>query len=338
MKKTIAILPVVAMILAGMTLFSCGKEEEKTQNKVPDAEIDMNAGLLNGKFSISATKQVCFSMGNLQYTTVGTHAVAGGGTAQGTWRFAENQWDTIGALNANASATYTGWIDLFGWGTSGYHNPDDAYNIHYLPYSTSEDSLRPDLNVYGYGPSTNMADPDMVGTSANYDWGVYNAISNGGNAPGLWRTLSFQEWYYILKHRSNAASKWGFTVVGGVRGLTLLPDEWVLPEGLTFVSGWNSNPPNEYSIEQWLKMDSAGAVFLPATGYRWEDVSEVNYFMSYWTSSHCTLYEDTAPSSAYLFELTFEPAIFEGSTARAAGLAVRLVRDCDNKTTNSKRK
>ena len=32
MKKTIAILPVVAMILAGMTLFSCGKEEETTNN------------------------------------------------------------------------------------------------------------------------------------------------------------------------------------------------------------------------------------------------------------------------------------------------------------------
>ena len=47
-------------------------------------------------FSVSATKKVLFSPGNLQWsatgggTTATTHAVAGGGTAEGTWRFAEH--------------------------------------------------------------------------------------------------------------------------------------------------------------------------------------------------------------------------------------------------------
>lgn len=61
---------------------------------------------LSGLFSVSATKQVMFSPGNLQYQA-----------STGTWRFAENQWDYVGDANANISNTYNGWIDLFGWGT-----------------------------------------------------------------------------------------------------------------------------------------------------------------------------------------------------------------------------
>ncbi len=69
-------------------------------------------GFSIGVFSVSATDSVLFSPGNLQWSATGSHAVAGGGTAAGTWRFALNQWDMIGAANSNVSSTYTGWIDL----------------------------------------------------------------------------------------------------------------------------------------------------------------------------------------------------------------------------------
>ena len=55
--------------------------------------------------SYSSPQKVIFSPGNLQWSatnggsTITTHAVAGGSTAYGTWRFAPNQWDTIGAGN-----------------------------------------------------------------------------------------------------------------------------------------------------------------------------------------------------------------------------------------------
>ena len=67
-------------------------------------------GALSGLFSVSADKQVYFSQGNLQYQA-----------STDTWRFAENQYDTIGALNANISSMYDGWIDFFRWGTG--NNP-----------------------------------------------------------------------------------------------------------------------------------------------------------------------------------------------------------------------
>ena len=61
-------------------------------------------GALKGQFSVAADEQVFFSQGNLQYQA-----------STDTWRFAENQYDMVGADNKNISATYTGWIDLFGW-------------------------------------------------------------------------------------------------------------------------------------------------------------------------------------------------------------------------------
>lgn len=56
----------------------------------------------NAQFSVSDTQKVYFSPGNLQWSatnggsTPTSHAVAYNDTAAGTWRFAPNQWDTIG--------------------------------------------------------------------------------------------------------------------------------------------------------------------------------------------------------------------------------------------------
>ena len=58
-------------------------------------------------FSISDSKQVTFSKGNLQYHP-----------ANNEWRFAVRQTDYIGKANSNISSTYNGWLDLFGWSTS----------------------------------------------------------------------------------------------------------------------------------------------------------------------------------------------------------------------------
>ncbi|MBO4574024.1 MAG: hypothetical protein J5708_01690 [Bacteroidales bacterium] len=55
----------------------------------------------NYLFSVSATEQVCFSPGNLQYKD-----------GEG-WRFAEHQYDAICSWNTSD------WVDLFGWGTWG---------------------------------------------------------------------------------------------------------------------------------------------------------------------------------------------------------------------------
>ena len=99
-----------------------------------------------GVFSVSETLQVMFSPGILQFNAAeGTHECGDGTSRQGTWRFADNQWDYIGSANLNISSTYNGWTDLFGWGT--------GYKPTEVTTSTGKYSVFTDwgLNVIRYG-------------------------------------------------------------------------------------------------------------------------------------------------------------------------------------------
>ena len=224
---------------------------------------DANGATLS-KFSISAGYKVKFSKGNLQFTTSGTHEVYGGGTATGTWRFAEHQYDCIGSANSNISSTYTGWIDLFGWGTSGWNSGATEY----LPWSSTTGG-----RIYYH--NTNSQTCNINGKA---DWGYYNAISNGGNQPGMWRTLSESEWDYLINTRSastiggTANGRYVKATVSSVKGLIIFPDSYTHPSGVTEPRSVNlSNAAfdlNIYTAEQWSKIETAGAIFLPCSGLR----------------------------------------------------------------------
>lgn len=104
-----------------------GNEIVFTTPAKPTMSDTLYEGACSGKFSVAKDRQVAFSKGNLQYRA-----------STDTWRFAENQYDYIGNGNANKSATYDGWIDLFGWGTSGFDNTaNDPAAINYQPWATS---------------------------------------------------------------------------------------------------------------------------------------------------------------------------------------------------------
>lgn len=194
-------------------------------------------GALPGLFSVSASQQVHFSKGILQYQA-----------STDTWRFAEEQF---------ASGS-TGWQSSFGWGT-------------------------------GLNPT--LSSDDVADYQTFVDWGV-NTISNGGDQPNQWRTLSINEWNYLFYHRPNSGSLYGWGTVNGHFGVIVLPDDWTLPSGCTFYSSgaiwdypyegedfradlWSGNILNYTS--QWEVMEAAGAVFLPTD---WE---------YYWSS---TIFED----------------------------------------------
>lgn len=211
---------------------------------------------LTGKFSVSASRQVQFSTGLLRYTA-----------SSNSWSFASTQYAVVGASNSNISSSYSGAIDLFGWGTSGYNGC--------MPYETS-------LSVtYGGGGSS------IAGTQ--YDWGERNMSG--------YRTLTSSEWNYLFTGRSNATSKRAPATVSGVCGWILLPDSWSLPSGITFVSsedGANSYTANSYSSTQFTTMQDAGAVFLPAAGYRYSSngiamVTSVNSMGYYWTANNANV-------------------------------------------------
>lgn len=249
-------------------------------------------GAINGLFSVGESTQVHFSQGNLQYQA-----------STQTWRFAENQYDYIGDDNSNISASYSGWIDFFGWGTG--NNPTNS-SISYSDYSTF------------------------------VEWGV-NAISNGGNEANLWRTLTKDEWVYLFYTRTNAANLFGLGSVNGVNGTIILPDNWVTPEGASFTpsttqglvdqgsyygnSNGNNFSHNTYTVEQWSVMEQSGAVFLPAAGDRGgtvvHNVGSIGY---YWSST------PNVESSAYRLYFDSDDLNPLSSFSRYYGRSVRLVR------------
>jgi uncharacterized repeat protein (TIGR02543 family) len=207
-------------------------------------------GALNGLFSVSANKKVLFSKGNLQYNTLGTHACADGTNQKGTWRFAEHQYDTIGISQRQKAENYYGWVSAFGWGTSGWNSGASVYQ----PWACTGD------NYQDYYPGGN-ANNDLTGDYAFADWGVYNAILNGGNQPQLWRTLSKSEWEYLLQGRPNAAQLCTTAKIAGVNGMILLPDNFEMPDGVQYIPS-DSTASINYSLTEWNLLEHAGAVFL----------------------------------------------------------------------------
>lgn len=246
-------------------------------------------GSKGGLFTINENgDQVWFSQGNMQYKA-----------STNIWRFAEHQYDFVGDAtlgnvyengvkcnNAYISSNYSGWIDLFGWGTSGWNSGANAYR----PYSNMGTSN----NDYWPGGSYENG---LTGEYAEADWAWHNCIQNAGNIAHTWRTLSVHEWCYLILTRTDAELKYGTGNVNGIGGLIILPDDWVLPTGCSFTPGVISKSPfaaassndwtlNNYTLLQWEKMEVAGAIFLPASGYRIGlNVPDVGIDGMYWSTT-----------------------------------------------------
>ena len=294
----------VAALLIGAIVWLVGFREEPQPPRPTSPE-----GTINGLFTINeAGDQVYFSKGNLQYKP-----------SINTWRFAENQFDFIGGDNANliSAEKCCNWLDLFAWGASGR----DHGAICYQPWCI-RDVCEDEIWLYNaYGVDTlNLYDRD-----SQADWG-YNAISNGGNKENVWRTLTIEEWKYILDKRTTATSiRFAKAIVEGVRGLLLLPDDW--DSTYCHLRHFNDDDvdysSNSLTEPFWTeKAEAQGAVFLPAAGIRdFGYVGLVGKYGLYWSSSCLN------PKGA--LGIYFSNSFFYHSftTDKCSGRSVRLVRD-----------
>ena len=250
-----------------------------------------------GTFSVSADKQVTFSKGNLQYTQ-----------STDTWSFASAQYEVIGTDNviggsvssdkygdSKQGTALADKVDLFGWST----------------------------NATNFGVSTSTSNSDYSGSFV--DWGT-NKIGN--DVPNTWRTLSYDEWYYLRWERPNYSELCGVAQVNGVNGLIFLPDSWTCPAGVTFKSGFHSNYGVDYyaayqtfTAAEWSKLEAAGAVFLPASGIRYgSNVDYVQLIGYYWSAT-----EYDSSLAFYLYFYSDEAYMYYYN--RYNGHSVRLVKD-----------
>lgn len=201
-------------------------------------------------FSVSASKKVLFSPGNLQATYDGS---------SWNWHFAANQWDYIGAAAGNTSIDGNGTVsssnvtvDLFGWvGASSTWTGAAQYGI-------SNSTTTGSTDTYG----------NVDGEALKSDWG--NTISDGY----LWRTLTHDEWRYVFLTRTMDNIERKSTLgqqVNSTYGIVLYPDNYA---------------GELYAGSDWSTFEAAGCVFLPAAGRRYgASVAKVNEEGYYWVST-----------------------------------------------------
>ena len=225
-------------------------ENPDTPEQPEDPSTPGSGSFVAKPFSVSATKTVTFSPGNLQYHP-----------ANDEWRFAPNQTDYIGEANAYIGSTYNGWIDLFGWGTGD--NPTNA-STDYNDYPTFVDW---GVNQIGsYAPNTWRALTDaeweyLIEERPNYDKLIGVAQVNGVNGlillPDAWQCPN------------------GVTFKSGFHS----------SYGEEYYATYQS-----FSVSEWSKLEASGAVFLPAAGCRTgsdvcSDVYGVQGNGDYWSAS-----------------------------------------------------
>ena len=275
------------------------------------------SGLLAGKFSVSATKQVQFSQGNLQATYDGTNW---------TWAFAEHQWDYIGNAEGNTKiknsapfvAGYSGsstTVDLFGWvGASSTWTGAAQYGINSSTATNATD---------GYG--------NVVTENLKADWGT--TMGTG------WRTLTKDEWTYLFSTRTSGGTVFGTasaryahaeinTDGTPTKGIIMFPDgvdfaasEVTTAGTVNIASSWGT----KCTSAQWTALADKGCVFLPAAGYRsGTSMNGIGTMGLYWSSSPYT--SVASAYCVYFYSSHLNPADF---FVRSYGFPVRLVRDAE---------
>ncbi|MCQ2261143.1 MAG: hypothetical protein MJZ77_07135 [Bacteroidales bacterium] len=298
-------------------------------------------GSIHSLFSVALGVQVYFSKGNLQYSTINS----------GTWRFAEHQTDIIDGGNTEASASYTGYIDLFGWGTSGYHDVNDSYSEQRYPYSNTftltgrigSSSPRYQNNYYQYGPSYDNTTGRDLSSHTNYDWGVYNTISNGSDAE--WYTLTSAEWEYLTTQRFGGDMDKCFRYCGVIvddevcYGIMLFPDNFTTQNELPLATDSEFSPRRDgydHNDTRLYYTIPEGVVFLPSAGSRYTpsagEVGEYNKSdLGYWLAD----VEVSNVTKKSWYARGFNRNAVVNNYDRVMGLSVRLVTRTTSIPTNN---
>ena len=288
-------LTVVNVMIIFVITFSLGCK--KSSSLSDDDGTNNNGNTFTNAFSIDVDRQIYFSKGNLQYQA-----------STQKWRFAEHQWDYVGTFYSESGETggtvsgssnhlispsYSGWIDMFGWGTGAY------------PANTS----------------TNYNDYNSF-----YDWGN-NYISNGDGYN--WRSLTYDEWMYLTEERLTYCGRsYIGAIVNDVKGVILLPDNWSMETyDLVFPPYYNDVSSNIISLDIWNSIfETNGAIFLPFGGSRFGKthffgIGEMGY---YWLAPY---YEDNYMWACEV-SIRYNDVNISNNN-NIMGYSVRLVRDVE---------
>ena len=246
-------------------------------------------------FSVSASKKVAFSPGNLQYKE---------NAEQYKWRFAPHQYDCTTSWNTSK------WVDHFNWGTWTGDNPN--------PILVTSDESQCIWRSGDFKKESLLEDESQ----RCYDW--YTLSS--GEWSYLFDTRASGS---IVNGTENARYTMASINTDGtkVTGIILFPDGVAI--AASEATEWGAiNEATEWATKctsaQWTALAAKGCTFLPATGERWgvsTSISKVNKKVNYWSSTIHGAYQ------AFCVYFT-TPSDFYSSLSnnRTYGYSVRLVR------------
>lgn len=261
-------------------------------------------GAINGLFKVSATQQVYFSKGNLQY-------IGSAGTPY--WKFADNQWDYLGTTTGQNSTNQNVDRDLFGWGTWTGSNPNPANtSINDSDYSWDNSDFIQTLSN-GSGTWRTLTKAEWV-----Y---LFNTRESGATVTTTSGTTNDARYTQATINTDGTS----------VNGIILFPD------GVTIASGeatsWgNINSASQWTeatkctAAQWTDLANKGCVFLPAAGYRTNAaVFNLDTHGYYWSSTYHTPSSNEQQAWQLVFYKNYVQP--EYGVGRHYGRSVRLVQD-----------
>ena len=261
-------------------------------------------GSVNGVFSVSANQTVNFAKGNLQYIAMKA--------AQGSpyWHFADNQWDCLDAINQRQG--YGGDRDLICWGANRYNVANNSVN-------GNTGNAYPIWNrggVYNYLPGTD----DLAGIN---EWGN-NVIENGGNTANMWRTLTADEWDYLLNTRAGARFMNAELTVGTetVKGLIIFPDNY----STNYAANNATAAATSIDMTEWQTLEADGCILLPICNYG-KDANGSSHFASTATMSYYWTATADSDTEANAVKLSKTDGLSADVIAKRCGAYIRLVKN-----------
>lgn len=274
-------------------------------------------GTISHDFSVSSTRKVRFTSGNLVYS-------------DGRWYIHDKQYHKCADFSGNLLVGPYETFDMFPWGASG---------CDYMPWTFEEQGE--------YGPS----DDSLASiNNTDYDWGVYltghnsaargiyvNSTTTTEKLKGSWRTLTADEWRYVLQRKRPSDSLnlcWCGTletsfdeITDWIDGTFIMPDDYTgyLPNDMMY----------PYNMTE-RQLAASGGVFLPCTGYYEHGAVVYNQPQVWqWTT---TRYNKNNAYAVFL-NLKFEdftipvvpdPGVIMGGPWLWWGMPVRLAQDVSN--------
>ncbi|MDO5342285.1 MAG: hypothetical protein Q4F69_07535 [Bacteroidia bacterium] len=270
------------------------KKENPGESFKPETNTPV-PGLIPGVFTIGERKSIHFSQGNLYYN-------------HNTTRF---------IIENNQMYFPTCYMD------------DHVTHFHFCQtwqYAVQKDYINENIPEAMLFTNASAEEPN-----AGFD--VY--VGDNVVVTGFYRVLSTSEIGYMMNQRkvyvnNEAKVPYGLaTVSAGANwsGLVILPDNWdgsVCPD---FPYGTRSYADKYFTDVEWAKMEAAGAVFLPAAGYRVEETYYQNADPTkrglYMLSEHCN------PDGNYYYNFWNDPNDYGIMTHhRYWGCSIRLI--CDS--------